>query len=135
MSRPSRRSVALATVGFLHLGIGWQLILSPEVPADPGLALLHAYIPTEIRIGLWTGAGLLCMLLPWRPRTEKVGWAVAMAMPVERTVSYFWSGINAILPGWPPGAFRSFGTMAFWLGICFIIWLMSGWTETERVPK
>lgn len=135
MGRPPRRSVALATLGFLHLGMGLRLLLTTESPVDPDIALLHMLIPVPVRVGLWIFVGTMCILLAWRPRTERIGWAVAMMMPIERAVSYFWSGAMAVVPGPPPGAMESFGAMMFWMGVGFLIWLMSGWTESGRVPN
>lgn len=129
-----RRRAALILIGLLHLGMVPGIIVRPVV-VDPGLAILHTMMPVWLRASLWATAGLLCLALALHHRSEAVGWGIAMLMPIERAVSYLWSGIQWIIPGWPPGAAASFGTAAVWAVIGGLIWLMAGWPDVQEVAE
>lgn len=129
-----RRRAALVLLGLMHLGMGLRLIGLPAGPGDPDLAIWHELLPLWLRVVLWAGLGAVAIVSAVTGG-ERIGWTLVILMPVERSLSYAWSGLMWIVPGWPPGALASFGGAAFWTVIAGIIWLMAGWPEPQQPPR
>lgn len=126
-----RRRAALLLIGLMHLAMIPGIVFRAAAP-NPDLAILHTLMPVWLRASLWGTSGLLCLFMALHHRAEAMGWAVAMLMPLERAVSYLWSGVQWIIPGWPPGAAASFGTALMWAVIAGLIWLMAGWPDVQE---
>lgn len=124
-----RRRLILALVGVVHLAMALQLSSGPIRSIDPGVAILHEMLPLPLRIGMWLSLGLACLGLAVHDRTEWIGWAAAMVMPIERAASYAWSGLMWLIPGWPPGAVASWGVSLLWLAISGVLYVVATWEE------
>lgn len=131
----TRRRIILLLVGLMHLGMGLTLAAGPMPPRNPDLAVLYELIPPTARIALWFGIGLtvIALALIDRRRNEEAAWTVAVLMPMERVASYAWSGIQWLIPGYPPGAAASFGSMIAWLAILGILVTVSRWADHTEV--
>ena len=127
-----RRRTALALLALLHVGMGLTLVLQPAEPPMPGVAVLHELLPVSLRIALWVGCGAAMAAAALSYRGEHIGWGVAIVMPVERAISYGWSALMWMVPGYPPGAVASLGSAFIWTAVAAIVWLMAQWPEEAR---
>lgn len=130
-----RRRLALMCFGLLWIGQGMHLWLVPQSDVILDKFIIHEFFPIGLRIVAWMLTGLLCILFSTWDDTEKTGWKWAMVMPIERTVSFFISGLMWIIPGWPPGAVNSFGESVYWGIVSLLIWVVAGIAEAPKEPS
>ena len=124
-----RRRITLALVGVVHAAMTVQLLTGPERLVDPGVAILHELLPTPVRAALWGSMAVIMLITAGHERWEPIGWLAAMVMPLERAVSYGWSGLMWLIPGWPPGAAASWGASLLYLGLAGILYVVATWEE------
>lgn len=128
----TRRRRALVLIGILHAAMAVNLLTRPAMPADPAAAILHEMLlPIWVRVALWAGVAAACIVIGLVGRGERLGWVLAVAMPAERAMSYLWSGLMWIVPGWPPGALSSWATATVWLVIGLLVRHIASWPEPE----
>ena len=128
----ARRRHALIMIGVLHAGMGINLLTRTGGAApDPALAILHELLlPVPLRVALWCIIAAAAIITGSTGRGERLGWPLAILMPAERAVSYAWSGLMWVIPGWPPGAVGSWAASLHWLVIGLLIWLIASWPVT-----
>lgn len=136
--RFGRRGAVLLLIGALWIlqGIGIGFARGNLSSGDINSSLLHEYIPTSIRVALWTTTGAIAVLYAFRrgDGADELGWAALVLMPIERTVSYLWGFLMFIVPGIPagyePGLIRASG----WAAIAGVIVIIAGWPEPKPLP-
>lgn len=114
--------VFLGLVGGAWIVRAFQVSLDPRI-TDPDWAVLHEALPMWLRTALWALTGAIAIVCAVTGRYISVGFGSAVMMPVERTVSYFWSSMAFIIPGPPSGRPQSIAWMAWWLVVTLIVLL------------
>lgn len=133
VERLSKRSLALTFLGLFFIFQGLRVFGSePSVNSVNGLAVLYEFVPRETRAMLWISLGVITAICAWLKERQWVAVASAIVMPVERVVSYLWSGIHALIPGDPDGSLWSFLDALRWASILCLILVIAGWTEYDK---
>lgn len=101
-------------------------------PSNANLAILYEVIPRDTRAILWIALGTITALWAWVKSRQWVAVAAAVVMPVERIVSYLWSGIHYYIPGPPEGFFWSWIDAMRWACVLGFIVVVAGWTEYDK---
>lgn len=130
VERLSKRSLALTFLGLFFIFQGLR-VFGSEAP-NTNLAILYDVIPRDTRAIMWISLGVITALCAWLKERQWVAVASAIVMPVERVVSYVWSGIHAVIPGDPDGSFWSFLDALRWASIVCLILVLAGWTEYDK---
>lgn len=130
VERLSKRSLALTFLGLFFIFQGLR-VFGSEAP-NTNLAILYEVIPRDTRAILWISLGVITALCAWLKERQWVAVASAIVMPVERVVSYLWSGIHALIPGDPDGSLWSFLDALRWASIVCLILVIAGWTEYDK---
>lgn len=130
VERLSKRSLALTFLGLFFIFQGLR-VFGSEAP-NANLAVLYDVVPRETRAILWMSLGVITVGCAWLKERQWVAVASAVVMPVERVVSYLWSGAQALIPGDPDGSFWSFVDALRWLSVLCLILVIAGWTEYDK---
>ena len=129
----SKRSLALTMVGIFFLLQGLSVLTEPPIASE--LAILHAAIPLHVRATLWTACGVLTIAFAWSRHWQWVAVVAAVAMPIERVISYLWSALQWATPGPPPGSGWSLVDAGRWAAMVALIVVIGGWIEWDRAGK
>lgn len=142
-----RRGVALLLTGILWLFTAWGVSLMP-IPINRVRAP-HEYAPIELRIAGWGVAGavaIICAFL-WKHvrdsdgfhKLDRLGFALLIIMPVERTLS--WAVVLILyIPGMPhiiplPPIGPAVAGFSVWLVVSLHLFLINGWQEPITAPE
>lgn len=130
LERASKRSLALTFIGLFFVFQGMR-VLGTE-PSNANLAILYEVIPRDTRATLWIALGTITALWAWVKSRQWAAVAAAVVMPVERIVSYLWSGVHYYIPGPPEGFFWSWIDVMRWASVLCLIIVIAGWTEYDK---
>ena len=130
MDKLSKRSLALTFMGLFFVFQGLR-VFGSEAP-NTNLAILYEFFPRETRATMWVGLGAMTVVWSWVRNWQWVAVASAVVMPVERIVSYLWSGIHYCIPGPPEGFVWSWIDALRWTCILGVIVVIAGWTEYDK---
>lgn len=127
---PSKRSLALTAIGAFIILQGLASLHHPLLPAD--FAVLHEMIPRGLRALLWATTGAVTVVWAWSRHWQWVAVVAAVAMPLERVISYLWSFAHWIIPGPPGGSPWSLVDAGRWAAVVALIVVIAGWVEWDR---
>lgn len=130
LEKVSKRSLALTFVGLFFIFQGLR-VFGSEAP-NTNLAILYEVVPRDTRAILWISLGVITACCAWFKERQWVAVASAVVMPVERIISYSWSGIHALIPGPPDGSLWSFVDALRWACVLGFTLVIAGWTEYDK---
>ena len=114
----------------------FNIAVAATVPTEVDRGLLHELLPDLVRVALWCSAAIICLLGATLHRWQTIGYAVAVAMPVERAISHLWSFTSWLIPGPPPGDLVGLAWTVIWASLVALIIILSGipavTTEVEK---
>ena len=122
-----RKAWALIFIGAYHIGFSGLALLETG-PYDANRAVLYEMLPLAWRVAAWGVIGIACISLA-PTRFERIGWAAAMIMPLERLISHAWSWAMYLVPGAPDGLSASGFSVLRWLFFAALIRLIASWPE------
>ena len=126
------RQIGYRGKALLLLGIAWVMLGVEALRLDPADYLYHELIlPTGVRGAVWTGSGLVAILLAFRPKgmSDVLAWPILYSLPAIRAFMYFISWVDYLMPigskGYEHGWVYTimFGMMAI------VVVFLSGWPE------
>lgn len=101
------------------------------VPEPPDAGLPHQMIAATIRSGLWIATGLVALgFAAWH---HSHALPILIIMPAAMAVSYALDALAALTPPNPPGSWAAWPQFAYWSGLVWLLWGMSGWRITRPV--
>lgn len=142
--RLGRRGACLVLAGILWILIGITIPEGDPVGSWVTLQLPHLFIPTPVRIFLWTGSGAFAIATAWSrdPHWSSRAFTVLLLLPAERVLSFTWGGVayhatrgidryitDISLYGYDLG----FRVALVWTIVFMFLLTIAGWQEPVRV--
>lgn len=121
-------------LALMWIARGVLTLMIPEIP-DPGLP--HQMVAETIRSGLWIATGLVALgFSAWH---HNHALPILIIMPAAMAVSYALDALVALTPPNPPGSWAAWPQLAYWAGLVWLLWGLSGWRitrpdDTEDAP-
>lgn len=128
--RLSKRSLALSFIGFYFIFQGLR-VFGPEEPRAV-LEVLYDTLPRETRGNIWVFLGLNTIAWAWTKKYQWVSVASAVALPVERVVSYTWLFFSYFTTNGEQGSLWCAFDAMRWLAVVGLTVVISGWFEWEK---
>lgn len=130
-----RKAGIIALLGLLWVSMGVYVAID-DAPIDPAKAIIYeTAFPVWVRVTTWVVTGAVAIVaLPWRP-LRRYASAALMVMVAEKLVGYGASLLAFLLPGEPPGWGPAASSLAAWLTIGAIIYLIAGLPEDDLAPE
>ncbi|MFZ2625405.1 MAG: hypothetical protein WAX29_09245 [Propionibacterium sp.] len=130
----TRRERLIYPLGVMWIARGALTLLVPEMP---DAALPHQMIAVTIRSGLWIATGLAAMILAAVRHNHAI--PILIIMPAAMAASYVLDAFATLTPPNPPGSWAAFPQLAYWAGLVWLLWGLSGLRitrpdDTEDAP-
>ena len=129
-----RRHLVLALFGLFN--IMWAIAVVRE-PINPEALLLHEhFLPPSARVFIWGFTGAVALIASTRTKWHEMATFAVVLMPLERAISYLYSGVVGLLPV-TGGDVLSLPRAGMWLSLCGVMWATSHWPcpRVEGLPE
>jgi len=117
--RINMRAKGMILVAWVWCMIGIGALSTPHVVSIP--STWHLLIPPVVSMLIWTGTGLLAVVLAFTSRLSSVGLGILTIAPFIRFSSYLTSWIVELAPGAPSGDPRGWFSAQFYLAM--MLWV------------